>query len=380
MTTYLIYDDALRSPELRHEIAEPIGDPVAFVEHEGKRIVVAGVFEAPMLATREDVVDEVWDFASLGYGELMKDQGFPEIHIGPELVARALRRAGAEKVCVPATFWALAADYLRDRGFDVVVDPDEWARRRRRKTPWELEGIERAQRAAETAMLTAARMLREAEPAPDDRLRFEGEILTADWIREAMNAELLAQGAESEDILVHSGDACLSGHDPGVGPILQDASCVIDCFPRDRRSGAYTDMTRTFVPGTPSDDLVELHRHVRTALDLAYESIEPGAGNAHQNVVEYFHSQGFPTLDHYEGRGHPKEGFNHGLGHGVGLQVHERPWLNRRADTLEEGDVIAVEPGLYFEGVGGVRLEDTVLVTDKGFEHFTDPFPYDLQP
>lgn len=380
MTTYLIYDDALRSPELRHEIAEPIGDPVIFIEHDGKRIVVASALEAPMLSTREDVIDEVWDYPSLGWSELVKDSGFPEIHIGPELVARAVRRTGADKVCVPATFWALAADYLRDQGIDVVVDPDEWARRRRRKTPWELEGIERAQRATETAMLTAARMLRDAEPAPENRLRFEGEILTAEWIREVMSAELLAQGAESEEILVHSGDACLSGHDPGRGPILQDTTCIIDCFPRDRRSGAYTDMTRTFVPGTPSEDVVKLHGHVRKALDLAYESIQPGAANAHQKVAEYFHSVGLPTLDHHEGPGYPRNGFNHSLGHGVGLQVHERPRVGRRAEALEEGDVVAIEPGLYFEGIGGVRLEDTVMVTDKGFEHFTDPFPYDLQP
>lgn len=380
MTTYLIYDDAVRSPELRHEIAEAIGDPVIFLEHEGKRIVVAGVFEVPMLATREDVVDEVWDYTELGWNDLVKDQSFAEVDIGPELVARAVQRVGADKVCVPATFWALAADYLRDKGIDVVVDPDEWARRRRRKTPWELEGIERAQRATETAMLTAARMLREAEPASENRLRFEGEILTAEWIRESMSAELLAQGCESEEILVHSGDACLSGHDPGLGPILQDTTCVIDCFPRDRRSGAYTDMTRTFVPGTPSEDVVRLHGHVRKALDLAYESIKPGAANAHKKVSDYFHSQGFPTLDHHDGPGFPEQGFNHSLGHGVGLQVHERPRVGRRPEALEEGDVIAIEPGLYFEGIGGVRLEDTVMVTDKGFEHFTDPFPYDLQP
>lgn len=380
MTTYLIYDDALRSPELRHEIAEPIGDPVVFIEHDGKRIVVAGPFEVPMLATREDVVDEVWDFDDLGYNELVKEKGFPEIHIGPELLARAVQRVGADKVCVPATFWALAADYLRDKGIDVVVDPDEWARRRRRKTPWELEGIERAQRATETAMLTAARMLRDAEPAPDNRLRFEGEILTAEWIREVMSAELLAQGAESEEILVHSGDACLGGHDPGRGPILGDTTCIIDCYPRDRRSGAYTDMTRTFVPGTPSEDVVNLHGHVRKALDLALESIKPGTADAHQKVAEYFHSKGFPTVDHHEGPGRPKQGFVHSLGHGVGLQVHERPRVGRRPEALEEGDVVAIEPGLYFEGIGGVRLEDTVLVTDKGYEPFTDPFPYDLQP
>lgn len=380
MTTYLIYDDALRSPELRHEIAEPIGDPVVFIEHEGKRVVAAGVFEVPMLATREDVVDEVWDFDDLGYDELVTDSSFPEIHIGPELVFRAIQRTGARQVCVPATFWALAADYLRDKGIDVVIDPDEWARRRRRKTPWELEGIERAQRATETAMLTAARMLREAEPASENRLRFEGEILTAEWIREVMSAELLAQGAESEEILVHSGDACLSGHDPGRGPILQDQTCIVDCFPRDRRSGAYTDMTRTFVPGTPSEDVRRLHGHVRKALDLAYDAIKPGADNAHRTVAEYFHSQGFPTLDHHEGPGRPAQGFDHSLGHGVGLQVHERPRVGRRPEALAVGDVIAIEPGLYFEGIGGVRLEDTVMITDGGFEHFTDPFPYDLQP
>jgi Xaa-Pro aminopeptidase len=380
MTTYLIYDDAVRSPELRHEIAEAIGDPVVFVEHEGRRVVVAGVFDAPILSTREDVVDEVWDFTRLGYGELIADQSFPHAQIGPELVLRTLRRLRIDKVSVPATFWTHVADYLRDRGIDVVVEPEEWARRRRRKTPWELEGIERAQRAAETAMLTAARMLRDAEPTSQGRLRFEGEILTAELIREAMGSELLAQGAESEEILVHSGDACLQGHDPGRGPILPDTSCIIDCFPRDRRSGAYTDMTRTFVPGRPTEDLVRLHGHVRKALDLAYDSIEPGAADAHAKVSEYFHSKGFPTLDHHEGEGSPEQGFDHSLGHGVGLQVHERPWLGRRAEPLEEGDVVAVEPGLYFRGVGGVRLEDTVLVTDKGFEHFTDPFPYDLQP
>ncbi|MDQ3982937.1 MAG: M24 family metallopeptidase, partial [Actinomycetota bacterium] len=234
--------------------------------------------------------------------------------------------------------------------------------------------------ATETAMLTAARMLREAEPADGNRLRLDGEILTAEWIREAMSAELLAQGAESEEILVQSGDACLGGHDPGRGPILQDTTCVVDCFPRDRRSGAHTDMTRTFVPGTPSDDVVKLHGHVRKALDLAYETIRPGAEDAHLKVAAYFHSLGFPTIDHHDGPGHPKAGFNHSLGHGVGLQVHERPRVGRRPEALEVGDVVAIEPGLYFEGIGGVRLEDTVLVTDRGFEHFTDPFPYDLQP
>ncbi|HEX2240885.1 MAG TPA: M24 family metallopeptidase [Actinomycetota bacterium] len=380
MTTFLLYDDALRSPEMRHEIGEPIMDPLVFLEHDGKRLIVGSDFEKPIFEKREDVVDEFWNIHDLGFEELMRDRSLPEHLIGPELLRRALERLGAVKAVVPGSFQVLVADYLRDRGIELVVDEEAWSFRRRRKTPWEIEGIERAQRAAETAMLTGARMLREAAPTPTGTLRFEGEILTAEMIREAMVAELLSQGCDSEDILVHSGDACLAGHDPGTGPILPNASCIIDCFPRDRRTGTFADMTRTFVPGTPSEELKKLHAHCRAALDIALNAIRPGENGVHGRVVEYFHEQGLPTREHHDGPGALREGFTHSLGHGVGLQVHEKPWVGRRPDPLEEGDVIAIEPGLYFRGVGGVRLEDTVLVTAEGAEFFTEPYPYDLAP
>jgi len=380
MSTYLLIDDALRSAELRHEIGEAVMDPIIFMEHEGKRIVVGSVLEADIFSSREDVVDEFWNLHSLGGEELWKDRSFPAEDVMPEIAVRALKRAGVTTVIVPPTFRVLEADYLRSKGISLEVDEDAWAERRRRKAPWELEGIERAQRAVETAMLTAARMLREAEPTAKGLLRFEGEILTAEWIRTAMSAELLTQGTESEDIIVHSGDACLRGHDIGRGPILPDRSCIIDCFPRERKTGVYTDMTRTFVPGTPSAELEKLHKHCRTALDIAFEELRPGRSSAHAKVVEYFESEGFPTYDSHQGDGPLREGFFHSIGHGVGIEVHERPYMGVRAEPIVEGDVLAIEPGLYFPGVGGVRLEDTVLVTSSGVEHFTDPMPYDLTP
>jgi Xaa-Pro aminopeptidase len=378
--TYLLYDDCLRSYELRHEIGEAIMDPLTFVEHQGRRIVVAGPFEVKSLEKRDDVIDEVWRSADFGREDLMNDPSFPEELIGEEIIFRVLQKLGVGEVCVPTSFRVRTADYLRDKGIKLVVDGDEWMRRRRRKTPWELEGIERAQRAAETAMLTAARLLREAERTNEGYLRFEGELLTAELIREAMSTELLSQGAQSEDILVQCGDVALSGHDLGIGPILPDTSVVVDCFPRDRRTGVYSDMTRTFVAGDPSDELKNLHLHCMRALEIAYESIKPGASDAFEKVAQYFASHGFPTQLTHKGPADLSEGFMHSLGHGVGLAVHERPWMGRRADAFIEGDVVAVEPGLYFEGVGGVRLEDTVLVTDSGIEHFTDPYPYDLSP
>ncbi len=380
MTDFLLYDDAIRSHELRHEITEPVGDPVMFLETGGKRYVAGSVLEEPIFSTREDVVDEFLNWESFGSRDLVKDAAVPTEEISLELVRRVLDKLGVTSAVVPPTFRIDVADYLRSRGIEIVMDADAWTERRRRKNPTELEGIERAQRATENAMLTAARMLREAEPTSGGELRFSGEILTAELIREAMQSQLLSQGAESEEIIIASGDACLDGHAIGHGPILPNQSVIIDCFPRDRRTGAYTDMTRTFVPGQPSPELIELHRHCRNALEVAFESLRAGVDDAHRKVTEYFHSNGFPTSEHHDGDEPLVTGFWHSLGHGVGLQVHERPWLGRRPDVLQEGDVVAIEPGLYFPGVGGVRLEDTVLVTADGFERFTDPFPYDLSP
>ena len=380
MTTFLLYDDALRSREMRHEIGEAVIDPITFIEHDGKRIVVGSHFDEEVLVAREDVIDEFVNDFDLGSQELIKDQNLSDELAGAELVARALKKIGATSAVVPPTFRVLVADHLRAAGIDLMVDGDAWAERRRRKTPWEIEGIERAQRACDMAMLTAARMLREAEPANGDQLRLDGEILTAEWIREAMMSELLTQGSDSEEIIVQSGAASFGGHDVGSGPILRDVSCIIDCFPRDRRTGVHTDMTRTFVPGRVSEELRSLHKHCRAALEMAYDTIRAGVDDAHEKISEYFHSQGFATQVHHTGAGPLMEGFPHALGHGVGLDLHERPWMGRRSDTLRDGDVVAVEPGLYLAGIGGVRLEDTVLVTEGGVEHFTDPYSYDLEP
>ena len=380
MTTYLLFDNGIRSPEMRHEISEPVADPVVFMDHDGHRIVAGPTLEAEVFAKREDVVDEFWNFTDLGIDDLNADDNVPADMIRPQLVARAVKRLGAKEVVVPPTFYAQVADLLRSSGVQVIVDSDAWAARRRRKTPAELEGSERAQRSAEIAMLTAARMLRDAEPTTGGRLRFEGEILTAEWVRESMTAVLVQQGTDSEEIIVQSGDACLKGHDLGAGPILPNQSCIIDVFPRDRRTGAFSDMTRTFVPGRPSDDLVKLHHHCREALSLALDACRPGTDDLYPRVADFMNSHGHPSQLHPSDPPFHNQGFFHALGHGVGLEVHERPFLGRRSEALVPGDVIALEPGLYYEGIGGVRLEDTVLITDDGFEFFTDPYPYDLQP
>ena len=329
---------------------------------------------------RDDIVDEFWSFQELGSDELAKDPDRQRDTIAPELVLRALKRAGADKVVVPPSFGVAVANYLDDNGIELVIDGETWWERRRRKSPWELEGIERAQRAAENAMLAATRMLMDAEPTREGQLRFEGEILTAELVRDAMQQELLLQRCECNDLLVQSGPTRIRGHDPGTGPILPNETCIVDVWPRDMRSGVHSDMTRTFVPGTPSDEVKRIHADCKTALEIGLDAARPGATDAFERVSDFFHEKGYPTQLHHKGGEPLKEGFNHGLGHGVCLDVHERPSLGRRSDALVEGDVLTIEPGLYFEGVGGVRLEDTVVITANGPEHFTDPMSYDLTP
>ena len=378
--TLLLYGAAARDPVIRHEIGEPLADPAVFIEHDGKRIVVAGAMEEAAMRARDDVVDEFWTTHSLDVVALTRDDSFPDHFVGPEIVRRALERVRADSVIVPPSFGVAVADYLRDKGIEVRVDHDLWRERRRQKTPWELEGIERAQRAADTAMLAAARMLREAEPTRDGRLRFEGEILTAELLRDTMHRELRAQGAETDRIIVQSGRGAFAGHDEGTGDLVPHAPCIIDVFPRDVRTGAFSDMTRTFVPGRAAPDYVDLHDHCRRALQIGLEAMRPGPSGAFGAVCDYFESHGFPTKLHQDGAEPLTQGFAHGLGHGIGLEVHEPPSISKRSVELREGDVVTVEPGLYFDGIGGVRLEDTVIVTSGGPEHFTDPYPYDLEP
>jgi Xaa-Pro aminopeptidase len=139
-------------------------------------------------------------------------------------------------------------------------------------------------------------------------------------------------------------------------------------------------MTRTFAVGTPSDEIREYHGLVRQALDLAVASVRPGVNGKeiHRAVCDFFHEHGYPTQLHKEEGVVLEDGFYHGTGHGVGLAVHEAPYLGRIGHELVAGDVITIEPGLYRHGFGGVRLEDLVLVTDDGYEVLTD-FPYDLE-
>jgi Xaa-Pro aminopeptidase len=375
----LIAADSIRSPELRHEVPVAIPDPFFYFERDGRKIVVVGGFEVPRVEGLRQG-HEVHAPEEFGIDELV-EQGLRLWEIGREICLRACREFGLTSAVVPHSFPLELADYLRENGIDLRVDREFFADRRRVKSQVELEGIRRAQRACEGGMDAARELMRRAE-ASNGTLTVDGEPLTCERLRAGVEQVFSEHAVSAEESIVSHGPQTAIGHDMGSGPIAPSEPIVLDLFPRDRETGCYADMTRTFVVGTPPDELVEFHRLVKEGLDRSLESIKAGAdgSDVHRIVAEHFQEHGYPTLLSKEPGKVLENGFFHSLGHGVGLEVHELPILGRLAgQELVAGDVVTVEPGLYRRGFGGCRLEDLVLVTDSGAENLTE-YPYDLEP
>ena len=378
MSDVLIYADSLRSPELRHEVPIAIPDAFLYAEKDGERHVVASSFELDRIAEAAPSLD-LMPLEEFGIDELYA-QGLTRDQIELEIVLRAARRFGIEDAIVPPGFPLELADHLRENGIKLSADRKGFVARRRVKNDAELAGIRRAQRAAEAAMSAGRQLLRSAERRNGD-LVLDGEPLTCERIKLAVEQAFTANGAFADEFIVSHGPQTAVGHDMGSGPIAPDEPICLDLFPRDRESGCFADMTRTFVVGEPSDELAEYHRLCREALDRSVAAIKAGVAGSDVNRLccEIFEEHGFPTLLSKKPGQVLKDGFYHSLGHGVGLEVHEQPTLGRGPGELVAGDVVAVEPGLYRHGYGGCRLEDIVLVTENGAEVLTE-YPYDLQP
>jgi Xaa-Pro aminopeptidase len=374
----LIYADTGRSPELRHEVPIGIPDPFLYVERNGSRHVVLTSFELDRVRELGDGF-HAYPYEEFGYDELIAKK-LPREEILLEVTVNACKALGVEEATVPATFPLEYADRLRGEGIELRVDRTLFEERRRVKNAVELAGIRRAQRAAEAGMDAARDLLRRAS---DDgaRLVVEGEPLTSERIKRAIGAVFSAHGMVADDFIVSHGPQSAVAHDMGSGPISPGEPVVIDLWPKDVETTCHADMTRTYVVGEPPEEIVRYHTLCKEALDRSLAAIRSGApaSEAFELVCDLFHEAGEPTqLSKKQGEV-LEDGFYHGLGHGVGLEVHEAPWLGRVPGELVAGDVVTVEPGLYKHGYGGVRLEDLVLVTDDGVENLTD-YPYELTP
>ncbi|PSQ08052.1 peptidase M24 [Halobacteriales archaeon QS_6_71_20] len=296
---------------------------------------------------------------------------------------------GVDSALVPERFPLGVADGLREAGVAVGVDRDGAVETvRATKRDEELDAVRRAQAANEAAMAAAEALIADADVREDGTLVIAGDgaadgddadgpaPLTSERVREEIETTLLRHGCALDETIVACGADAADPHDRGSGPLRAGEPVIVDIFPREKSSKYHADMTRTFSKGEPSDAVAERFELTREALSAALDALEPGATGAevHAAACDVYEAAGCPTL-----RSDPdtETGFIHSTGHGVGLDVHERPSVNARGEELRPGHVITVEPGLYDPAVGGVRIEDIVAVTEDGYENLTD-YPVEL--
>jgi len=288
------------------------------------------------------------------------------------MAAEFLADLGCESLAVQSEFPVGTADALREQG--VAVDPDDdgvVTDARATKTEAEVEHVRAAQKANEAAMARAEELIRGADVNDDGELVRDGDVLTSEFVKQEIEIELLRHGCALDETIVACGRDAADPHDRGSGPLRAGEFVVVDIFPRDKASKYHADMTRTFLVGDPTDTQREWYEVTHEAMQAALDAVEPGATgeDVNQAVVDTYTDHGFPTV--YTDP-ETETGFIHSTGHGVGLDVHEQPSLSQGGGELRPGHIITIEPGLYDPDVGGVRIEDIVVVTEDGYENLTD--------
>jgi Xaa-Pro aminopeptidase len=341
------------------------GDPLLAFTAKGKKHAAVVLLEVTR-ARREGVFDVVHDLQGLTAAERKRD---PKAGVA-EVIVRLAREHGVKQFTVPPDFPVAVFQKVVALGLPLKVGEAPFFPKRVVKTPEELDAIRASNRAAAAGFKAVEKILAAAEIRAGNFLWFEGKKLTAERLRAAIERATLDAGALNvAGLIAAPGDQAVDCHAEGAGPVRANELIVVDIFPRSASTGYYGDMTRTYLKGKASPAQRKLVKTVRDAQLLALSLIKPGIAGVkvHEAVQKFFEERGYKTARNAQNGF--EEGFFHGLGHGLGLDVHEDPGLNTRGvKPLVAGNVVTVEPGLYYIGTGGCRIEDNVVVTDGGCE------------
>jgi len=357
---------------LYHRIRFSVGDPVAYLElpaAAGKRksvLILRDIeMERARRAARADEVACPADYAP--EGGLSGDRETATA----QAAAECLRRSGVERVTGDRSLPLIFAEMMRRSGIDVVCDTELGVLDRRRKDAQEIAWIREAQQVTEGAMEMACCLVAAAAARRDGVLMHEGQPLTAERVRAAIDHWLLDRGYANPPAIVAGGPGGADCHNLGFGELKTGEPVIIDIFPRNRQTLYYGDCTRTVVHGDIPGELKAMHAAVCEAKAAAIAAVRAGAtGDAvHAATLAAITRRGYAAG--LPGDDAPPSycSITHGTGHGLGLDVHEPPLLDRNGPELLSGDVVSVEPGLYRNDLGGVRVEDLVVVLDEGCEN-----------
>lgn len=314
-------------------------------------------------ASKESFADHVVSTSDYGIMEKLKASGKPD-DAYLQVLIEFLRDRDIRRLGVPFRFPAGIYSRL-SREFDVTLLDSPVSCWRAVKTKREIEAIAAVQEACELAMRLAVEQISRSEQK-GEYLYLGDKPMTSENVRAVIEVALLERGCDAVDTIVAGGPAAADPHARGAGPLPANAPIVIDIFPRSRESRYFADMTRTVLKGEASLEVREMYEAVLDAQQTGLGAIRAGSTGkeVHHKVCQTFQDHGYPERE--------GSGFTHSTGHGVGLNVHERPSLSEAGDVLEDGNVVTVEPGLYYPKIGGIRLEDLVVVTAKACENLTN--------
>ena len=349
-------------------------DPfVTLYTPEAVRLLVSGLEYGR--ARTDARADEVKRYADYDRQRLIEEHG--ERTGRAKLYTAFLAESDVDSVLVPERFPLGIADALREEGVTVTVDTDDAVGEVRAvKTDTEVDHVRAAQAANEVALARTEELLGAATVDDEGRLVHDGEPLTSERVRREIEITLLRENCALDETIVACGADGADPHERGSGPLSADEPIIVDIFPQDKTTKYHGDVTRTFLVGEPSEELRRRYDLTHEAMEAALETVAAGVtGSAvHDAACDVYEDAGYATL-----RSDPttETGFIHSTGHGLGLEVHESPSVAPRGGELRPGHVVTIEPGLYDPDVGGVRIEDTVVVTDDGYRNLTD-YPVEL--
>lgn len=368
--TLLIIADSESCADLYYATGFLVMTRVVYLESDGRKTLLVSDLEYGRALT-EARVDEI--ISTTPYEEKLRERGKP-VRLASVLDLH-LQGRGVRDLTVPANFTLANAEHLRELGYSLRIRQDPCFPDRLVKRPEEIRAIEDVQGRTEEAMALAADILARSE-IRDGWLHLDGRPLTSEILRREIQKFLIEEGCLASNTIVAGGDQGADPHTRGNGPLPAHQTIIIDILPRSERTRYWGDMTRTFVRGKASQRARDLYRDVLAAQALAFSLLRDGADaeEVHTAVAALLRERG-----NLNGEvGGKRTGFFHGTGHGVGLEVHELPRIGRVKSTLRTGNVVTVEPGLYYPGIGSVRLEDIVVITPDGCRNL-NRFPKELE-
>jgi Xaa-Pro aminopeptidase len=367
--TRLIVAASETDPDMLYATKFWAPDPFIFLERNGKRTLVLSDLEIDR-GRKQAEADEFVSFNQFEREVQGRSKKAPPYE---RVLAHFLRKRGVRSAIVPTNFslgyaQELTANKIRVQATNGLFWPE-----REVKSDNEVKMIGRALRITEKGLKRAIEVLKASKHGPGKRLRWSGKTLTSEMLRAEIDSAILRAGGIPTGTIVAGGDQACDPHERGFGPLYAHSLIILDVFPRDAKTGYFGDMTRTVLRGRANEAQRKLWEAVKAGQALALKKIKAGVDGMtiHKEIQELFAKRGFPT----EVRNGKNVGFFHGTGHGLGLEIHEYPRLQKV--TLKDRQVLTVEPGLYYPGLGGARQEDVVVVTKIGCK-ILSRFPKEL--